>query len=159
MSHRTDPFREEGPVFGAKRRQIEDECAVLKDELSELDQQLHALALRRQEAARQLRQRRRRLWPNLGKRARAPLGDGRRALPPIARDAVGLWGRRLRASCRTLLRDAGRALSLTELHAMLHRQGYTIASRDPVKALADAMRYEVGEGRAERPSRGVYALR
>lgn len=159
MSHRTDPFREEGPVYGAKRRQIEDECTLLKDELAALDRELQSLARKRQEAALQLRQRRRRLWPNLGKRARAPLADGRRALPPIARGAVGLWGRRLRSSCRTLLREAGRALSLTEIHAMLHRQGYTIASRDPVKALADAMRYEVHQGRAERPDRGIYALR
>ena len=143
MSRRAEPVRGQGPVFGARREQVIAECG--------------RLAQQRRAAARRLRRHRRTLWPNLAKRGRRVLADGRRALPPISRDAVGLWGSRLRAACRKLLGSAREPLSLTDLHAMLHRQGFFIDSGHPVKALADALRYEVLEGRARRVARGVYS--
>ena len=51
-----------------------------------------------------------------------------------------------------------RPLPLTELHAQLHRHGFGIAHRHPVKALADALGYETEQGNTRRVSRGVYAL-
>jgi hypothetical protein len=48
-------------------------------------------------------------------------------------------------------------MSLLELHVLLHLYGYEVHGRSPAKALSDAMRYEVREGRAERPQRGRYA--
>jgi hypothetical protein len=41
---------------------------------------------------------------------------------------------------------------------MLHRRGYFIDCTHEVKALADAMRYDVAEGRLRRIDRGVYSL-
>lgn len=157
MSRRAEPVRGQGPVFGARREQVIAECGRLEDDLRRLDDELDRLAQQRRAAARRLRRHRRTLWPNLAKRGRRVLADGRRALPPISRDAVGLWGRRLRAACRKLLGSAREPLSLTDLHAMLHRQGFFIDSGHPVKALADALRYEVLEGRARRVARGVYS--
>ena len=159
MSRQVDPHRGHGPYFGRQRRQLIEECDRLKADLERLDHQLDELGRQRQAAARLLKARHRALWPNLARRGRRALPDGRRALPPIARDAVGLWGRRLRAACRKILSVGRRPLTLTELHAMLHRQGYFIDSGHEVKALADAMRYDVAEGRLRRVERGVYCIR
>jgi len=76
----------------------------------------------------------------------------------VAPDAVGLWGRRLRKACREILRVGNRPYTLTELHATLLRRGYSIDGTHEVKVLADAMRYEVAEGRLRRVERGVYCL-
>ena len=159
MAHRTDPFQTTGPLFGDKRQRVVDECNDLEHTLQTLDHELHELTQRRQHTALELRRRRRQLWPNLAKRARQPQPDGRRALPPITQHAIGLWGRRLRSACRDILHANTRPLSLVELHALLHRQGKYIACRHPVKALADAMRYDVTEGRLQRTARGIYTLR
>ena len=59
--------------------------------------------------------------------------------------------------CLALLRTAQGALSLRQLHVLLHRAGYAIAHRTPVKALADALGHEADVGRARRVARGCYA--
>jgi hypothetical protein len=59
--------------------------------------------------------------------------------------------------CLALLRSAQGALSLRQLHVLLHRTGYAIAHRAPVKALADALGHEADIGRARRVARGCYA--
>ena len=46
-------------------------------------------------------------------------------------------------------------MTLVELHRELHLNGYAIASRHPVKRLADALGYEHLKGRARRVERGV----
>lgn len=158
MSRYIDDAETTGPVFGRKRAAVVERCQDLQRELAELDQQLLELSRRRQQAARDLRAHRSRLWPRLNKRGRRPQPDGRRALPPIAADAPGLWGVRLRSHCRDLLREARRACTLVELHALLHRQGYFVGCAYPVKELADAMRYEVLAGRLVRIARGTYRL-
>lgn len=158
MSSNVDPLRSTGPVFGRRRQLLNAECDQLQAEVNELDRQLDSLSARRQQAMRDLRERRRRLWPSLGKRARRPTSEGRRALPPIAAKAVALWGRRLRSVCRDILRTRGGSFTLTELHAMLHRRGYFVQSGDGVKVLADSLRYEVLQSRMERVARGEYTL-
>jgi len=52
-----------------------------------------------------------------------------------------------------LARNA-REMTLVEVHRELHLNGYAIASRQPVKRLADALGYEVMKGRAVRVERG-----
>jgi len=158
MAHQVDPLRITVPVFGARREQVQAECRHLEESLRALDAELDRIARQRREAARQLKERRHRLWPNLSKRGRRPLPEGRRALPPISSDAVGLWGRRLRARCREILRTHRGAMTLTEIHAMMHRQGYFIDSGHVVKALSDAMRYDVSCGKVRRVARGTYTL-
>ena len=49
-------------------------------------------------------------------------------------------------------------MTLVEIHRELHLNGYAIASRHPVKRLADALAYETRKGRARRVDRGIYAL-
>jgi hypothetical protein len=89
-----------------------------------------------------------------GRRRRAVSHE--EALPPAADDAVHLIGRALRATAIALLRQAGRALTLRELHIVLHRLGYLIAHEHPVKALADALGHEADAGRAIRVERATY---
>lgn len=96
------------------------------------------------------------LWPIVpGGTSRRPPRPSARWMPPLPPDARPLEGYGLRLVCQELLARFG-DLALPELHALLHLYGYEIVARLPVKALADAMRYEVLEGRAERVQRGVY---
>ena len=81
-------------------------------------------------------------------------------LAPVARRWLRRSSRRgrcrgavLRSVCMALL-QLHDELALVELHTLLHVYGYEIASRTPVKSLADSMRYEVLEGRASRPGEG-----
>lgn len=156
MPRHADPLQGHGPVYGARRQALLTECDRLQERMHRLDAELDRLARKRQALARTLRAQHRRLWPNLAKRGRRSLPDGRRALPPIGRHAVGLWGRELRAACRALL--ANGKLTLTEIHAQLHRQGYFVDSPHAVKALSDAMRVDVAKGVVCRVERGTYAL-
>lgn len=156
--HRVDPLRYETPLCGEKRRAAQQTCAELSASIAAIDAQLIALADDRRKLAQKLRQVHRRIHPNLGKRAgRQPARDGAEQLPPVRCDAIVLWGRRLRSVCLSLLRAAG-TLSLIELHSLLHLHGYVIASRNHVKVLADALAYEVDQGRARRVARGVYEV-
>lgn len=154
---RVDPLRQQGPVFGEKRRRLEAVRHELDAKLSELDNQLKALADQRRHLANQRRTVHRTLWPNLAKRGRRAAPDGSEALPPVPHDVVWLFGRRLRSACIAILARLG-PLPLVELHGHLHRLGFGIAHSHPVKALADALGYEAEQGRAARVARGTYAL-
>lgn len=154
---RIDPIRSTGPLFGKKRAAVEQLCSGMADRIAELDRQLLSLSKQRRTIATELKQQRRRLWPRLYTRGRAPGPDGSVQLPPVPTDAHFLWGRRLRSACRALLARLGET-TLVELHATLHRLGYAISSRTPVKALADALGYDADEGHVVRVRRGVYAL-
>ena len=78
-------------------------------------------------------------------------------MPPVGPNATRLVGRPLRSACLALFRRYGQ-LRLDQLHTLIHLHGYLIASDHPVKALADAMAYELRKGRLRRPARGVYEL-
>ncbi|MEZ5236181.1 MAG: hypothetical protein AB7W59_07555 [Acidimicrobiia bacterium] len=157
MPRRIDHLTQESfPLMGEKRRQVVAALHNVHEQIQDLDRQMHELARKRRELAGQLRQHRRRLWPRLSRVGRCPYPDGSVALPPVHHDAVGLWGRRLRARCLEVLREHAGALALPELHALLHHRGYLLHSATPVKTLADAMRYEVSLGNVRRVERGVY---
>lgn len=151
-----DPIRQESKLFGEQRRAVQRRCDDLHDDLRAIDAQLSELARRRRDIVVELRRHRDRLYPRILTRGRQPMADGAEQLPPVAADATFLSGRRLRSVCLALLRQYG-TLALTELHVLLHRDGYAVAHRRPVQALADALGYEHDCGRAERVSRGTYA--
>ena len=50
-------------------------------------------------------------------------------------------------------------LKLRDLHSLIHAYGYGVHGSHPGKNLADAMGYEVEQGRADRIERGRYAAR
>jgi hypothetical protein len=156
-SQRVDPIRQSTPVAGRKRDALKLEHQRLTDEIADIDRELGALAARRRELVTDRKAVRRRLFLNLAKRGRRALNDGIEALPPLPPDPTWLWGRRLRAACRTILARNG-PLSLRDLHAALHHAGYGIDHTNSVKTLADALGYETRLGRAHRPARGIYAL-
>ena len=155
---RVDPIEQCSPVIGRKREKLEEEYAELNRRIDELDRELSRLSAERHALSQSRRALHRRLWLNLAKRGRRAAPDGRLSLPPLGHDATHLWGRRLRARCREILRRRG-TLSLSELHAELHRCGYAVSSGHPVKALGDALGYDADQGRVQRVARGVYRLR
>ena len=156
-SRRQDPFRHEGPVFGEKRRALVDACHQLLADIDAVDADLALLAARRRQLVAELQRRRTRLLPIRRKTplGRQPVPDGSVRLPPTRRDCTPLWGRRLRQVCVAILRRAG-ALRLPELHALLHHHGFRVDSSTAVKALSDALAYEVELGTITRLERGVY---
>jgi hypothetical protein len=154
---RVDPIRQLTPVAGRKRRELQDSYSDVGRRIDAVDRELRRLAEQRRALVAQRRALHRRLWINLAKRGRRAMPDGGRALPPLPPDATMLWGRRLRAVCRSLMAGGG-AVPLGELHAELHRRGYGVDHPYPVKALADALGYETMLGRTRRVARGVYEL-
>ena len=76
----------------------------------------------------------------------------------MARDAQPLHGKHLRSGALAVLARNARAMPLVEIHRELHLNGFAIASRHPVKRLADALGYETRKGRAKRVDRGRYAV-
>jgi hypothetical protein len=67
-----------------------------------------------------------------------------------------LVGRPLRRAILGALDEAGRPLTLTEIHRSLHLLGYRLRSNNAVKQLGDALRYEEQLGRVRRVARGTY---
>ena len=80
MSRDVDPHRGHGPYIGEKRRRLVEECERLKADLRRLDDELEELARQRQAVATKLKERHRALWPNLARRGRRALPNGRRGL-------------------------------------------------------------------------------
>lgn len=152
---RIDPMFQERPVFGAKRRAIEARCDELRRTVADYDRQLDALSKARRAAAQELKAHRRRLLTRLASRGRQPGRDGSVQLPPVPHGATWVTGRRLRALCIAILHRFG-PLTLAELHALLHRTQFAVASGYPAKALADACGHEHDVGRARRLERGRY---
>jgi hypothetical protein len=139
-----------------QRYQEEDE---LRAAIEDVDRQLVELTERRRALLDELGQLHDEILPIwkrcAGRRRRAVSQE--EPLPPTAPKPTWLWGRELRAVCLALLRAAQGALSLRQLHVLLHRAGYAIAHRAPGKALADALGHEADIGRARRVARGCYA--
>jgi hypothetical protein len=80
------------------------------------------------------------------------------ALSSIEGEPTWLSGRELRAICLAFLRRTRVATTLRQLHVLLHRAGFGIASAYPVKTLADALGHETNAGRVARTRRGTYRL-
>lgn len=142
------------------RMNLHEEREELIAQLDEIDGQLRELQTRRAELVEQLRERRDILWPRVEQchGRRPPVVDSP-PLPPLVDKPTWLRGRRLRATCLALLRRERDPMPLRSLHAALHLHGYGIASPHPVRALSDALGYEVEMGRVQRVSRGVYQAR
>jgi hypothetical protein len=142
----------------AIHRALFEEEDTVRRRINQLDQQVLDLSAER----RQLLARIKHIHDELRPRSDGARGRRRRAvsheelLPPAAEDAVRIVGRELRAICVILLRKAGRALTLRELHVLLHRLGYVVAHPHPAKALADALGHEADAGRAVRILRATY---
>ncbi len=155
-TRRVDPIVRHA-LFGAARREVEDACSRLRAAMVTLDDDLRRLAHERHRLASAYREQRRRLWPVLVFGGRLPAPDGGEALPVAAADATALRVNRLRNACLALLARLG-PLRLVELHAALHRYGFVVAGRHPVKVLADALGHETDHGRTVRIARGQYQL-
>ena len=67
-----------------------------------------------------------------------------------------LRGRNLRYSLLTLMWQAGRPCSITELMGQLEELGLVIGGANPVKTVGDVLRWETTKGRVVRVGRGRY---
>src|SRR5262249_49353271 len=132
-------------------------------EAAELDDAQRALAVKLALVRTKLAELRVVMWPRVEPKDivhgfRVTHRGGPPPIPPVAPNALGLWGRHLRSGWLAVLAGNGRPRTLVEIHRELHLNGYAIASRHPVKRLADALGYETINGRARRVRRGVYVL-
>lgn len=162
MVDHADPFfgewaqRQRPPLTRHRRASARIEHAALHDELAAVDAELEVLCARRRALLDRLTTLREELWPadqRCHRRRRARVDEV--PLPPAPAGADALGGVDLRATCLGLLRRHG-PCGLRELHGLLHRHGYRIDGPRSVQGLADAMAYEVRQGRAHRVARGVY---
>jgi hypothetical protein len=139
------------------------EMDVLLDRAIALDQQQRALSAQLADVRTSLAEMRVVMWPSIDPKDivhgfRVTRRRGPPPIPPVAPNAKPLAGKHLRSTVLAILLRHQRSLTLVEVHRELHLSGYAIASREPVKRLADALRYETILGRAQRVERGVYVL-
>jgi hypothetical protein len=139
------------------------ECAVLLDRAAELDAAQQALAVELAEVRTALAELRVVMWPRVDPQDivhgfRVTRRGGPAPIPPEVQNALPIRGKALRSVVLAVLARNGRPMSLVEVHREVHLGGYAIASRQPVKRLADALGYETVTGRAVRVKRGVYRL-
>lgn len=157
-SRRLGPNRRHSRLSRLNRIQLHVRRDQLHADLATLDGSLQELTASRLALLAELGELRERLWPVVpGKRGRRPPAVDQASLAAISPDAEPLWGDGLRWVALGLLERHGRT-SLRDLHDLIHRYGYCIDSRTPVKALADALGHEADVGRARRVARGVYEL-
>src|SRR4051812_33166546 len=132
---------------------------AVRARIRELDQQLVDLSTERKQLLAEIRAIHEELRPchvgARGRRRRAVSDE--EPLPPADEHAQWVSGTELRALCLALLGRARRALTLRQLHCLLHRTGYAIAHYHPTKVLADALGHEVDAGRARRLRRATYS--
>jgi hypothetical protein len=151
-------FRWNSHLRGRERVEVQvaRDNALVK--LAALDERLRTITIDRLALLRELEELRDELWPPMldCRVARPPAFDVP-PIPPAPADAIPVTGKHLRWICLILLARHGMQ-ELRDIHALLHQHGYTIGHHHPVKALADALRFEVEKGRAQRVRRGVYAL-
>ncbi len=139
------------------------EIAVLLDRATELDRQQRALSSRLADVRSQLAALRLHLWPRVDPADivhgyRVTHRGGPPPIPPVAGNAHPVQGKDLRSTVLAVLACNDRPMTLVEIHRELHLNGYAIASRHPVKRLADCLGYEIVKGRARRVERAVYVL-
>jgi hypothetical protein len=139
------------------------ECAALLDRATELDAAQRALAGELAEVRTQLAELRVVMWPRVDPKdivhaVRVTHRGGPPPIPPVAVNSLPLCGKHLRSAVLAVLARNQRSMTLVEIHRELHLNGYVIASRQPVKRLANSLGYESIKGRAKRVDRGTYAL-
>jgi hypothetical protein len=139
------------------------ECATLLDRATELDAAQRALACELAVVRTHLAELRVVMWPRVDPKDivhgfRVTHRGGPPPVPPVAPGAQPLSGKHLRSTVLAVLARNARPMTLVEIHRELHLNGYAIASRQPVKRLADSLSYEIRKGRAKRVDRGVYIL-
>ena len=131
-----------------------------RQRIDTIDQALVDLAAERRTLLERIRDLQHELRPPLtdhrGRRRRQVSHE--EPLPPIDGDPTWLSGRELRAICLAFLRRSRVATTLRQLHVLLHRAGYAIASAYPAKTLADALGFETRAGRTTRTRRATYQL-
>lgn len=121
------------------RADLQVERDALIHALEVLDERMRELSDDRLAIVHELEQLRDVLYPPVPRcHGRRPPDIDCAPLPPAPEGAPALSGRDLRSACLSILRHHG-ALTLPELHGLLHRYGYLIAARRPVAALSDAM--------------------
>jgi hypothetical protein len=162
VSEQSDPFFERWarsqrpPLTQYPRAVARVEHAATHHELATIDAELETLCARRRAVLDRLGAVRAELWPDdqrCHRRRRNRVDEV--PLPPAPPGAEELGGVDLRATCVGILRRHG-PCGLRELHGLLHRHGYRLVETRAVQRLADAMAYEVRQGRAVRIARGVY---
>ncbi len=139
------------------------ECAALLARAGELDNAQQALGAQLAEVRTQLAEMRIVMWPRVDPKDivhgfRRTRRGGPPPIPPVAPGAHPLVGKHLRSTVLAVLARNARPMTLVEIHRELHLNGFAIASRQPVKRLADALGYETRKGRARRLDRGIYVL-
>ncbi len=128
------------------------------DTLDQLDREAVDWMARKQAADQEALAVHDRLWPEMPAGwARRPPRPDQAPLPPVAAKPRSLFGAPLRRVCLSLLHLHGE-LPLRDLHILLILYGFTITGAHPVKALADALGYELLQGRVSRPRRGTYRV-
>lgn len=131
---------------------------ALREEINQLDEQVVRLSARRRELLERIAKVHDRIRPRVvgmaGRRRRVISHD--EPLPPASDDARYIVGCELRSICLGILARRRAVFSLRQIHVILHRVGYIIAHKHPVKALADALGHEADIGRAIRVKRGYY---
>jgi hypothetical protein len=146
-----------GNINPEQRKIIETHYAQTNAQLAELAREAADLMTRRRNTIDTALAIRNRLYPEHWFHGRRRPEPDAPPLPPIEPNAIHLQGRALRQLCRDILRNQG-PQTLVELHSSIHVLGYAINTHWPTKTLADAMRYEVTTGTAQRLKRGVYAV-
>lgn len=157
-SGRTPPFalRLVSGLRLGERVELQTERDTLIHRLGQIDGRFRELTAERRAIVVELAALRDTLYPVVAwAKGRRPPEIDHAPILPAPHGAPTLSGRELRSTCLAILRHHG-ALTLIELHALLHRYGYLIGARRPVTALSDAMAYEVERGRARRVERGTY---
>lgn len=129
---------------------------ALLAELRSGDEAIAAWAARRRAILQRLGESRDILWPPARYlHGHRPPQVDQRYHPAIAGRAQPLRASDLRRVCLGLLERHG-PCSLRDIHTLLIVYGYVIDHRHPVKALGNALAYEVVIGRATRERRAVY---
>jgi hypothetical protein len=123
------------------------ECAELLDQATALDTAQRALAAQLANVRTRLAAMHVVMWPRVDPKDivqgyRITHRGGPPPIPPVAPDAHPLHGKHLRSGALAVLARNQRPMTLVEIHRELHLNGYAIASRHPVKRLADALAYE-----------------
>ncbi len=140
-----------------------EECAALLEQATELDQAQRVLSAQLAAVRTKLAELRVVMWPRVDPKDivrgfRVTRRGGPPPIPPEAPGCLPLFGKHLRSAVLAILLRNARAMTLVEVHRELHLSGYAIASRHPVKRLANCLGYEVIKGRARRVERGNYTL-
>jgi hypothetical protein len=164
MSAVTYPIRYRRLPHGKEEfAEMNAEIAALLERATQLDNAQRALAAELALVRTKLAEMRVVMWPRVDRKDivhgfRRTHRGGPPPIPPAAAKACALQGKHLRHTALAILAKNDRAMTLVEVHRELHLNGYTIASRQPVQRLADALGYETLKGRARRVDRGVYKL-